>query len=76
MNPRSRDGAGEGRPCLAQVNVSRPRAALDSPLMGGFLAAIEPVNRLAEASPGFVWRLRSGESHARCSSARTGSRSW
>jgi hypothetical protein len=31
--------------------------------MGGFLAAIEPVNRLAEASPGFVWRLRSGESH-------------
>lgn len=27
--------------------------------MGGFLAAVDPLNRLAEQAPGFVWRLRS-----------------
>ncbi len=31
--------------------------------MGEFLAALEPMNRLADQSPGFVWRLRSHESH-------------
>lgn len=31
--------------------------------MGEFLAALEPVNRLADHSMGFVWRLRSSESH-------------
>lgn len=34
------------------------REPLDSPRMGAFLAAADPVYRLAELSPGFVWRLR------------------
>jgi hypothetical protein len=48
---------------LAQANVARQRAPLDAPEMAGFVVALDPVNRLAEASPGFVWRLRSSEAH-------------
>jgi hypothetical protein len=36
------------------------RGALDSAEMSGFVAALDPVYRLAEESPGFVWRLRDG----------------
>lgn len=43
---------------LAQVNVARLLAPLDSAQLGGFLAALEPINALAERSPGFVWRLQ------------------
>ena len=31
--------------------------------MGEFVAALDPVYRIAERSPGFVRRLRSGEAH-------------
>jgi len=48
---------------LAQANIARMRARLDSPVMDEFVAALDPVNRIAEHSPGFVWRLRSSESH-------------
>jgi hypothetical protein len=48
---------------LAQANVARQRALLDSPVMGDFVVALDPVNRIAEHTPGFVWRLRSSESH-------------
>ena len=43
---------------LAQVNVGRFRAPIDSPLMEGFRARLVPVNALADQSPGFVWRLQ------------------
>ncbi len=43
---------------LAQVNVARARAPLSSPVMEGFTSAIEAMNRHAESSPGFVWRLK------------------
>lgn len=42
---------------LAQVNVGRAKAPLDCPLMAGFVANLDRINALAEASPGFVWRL-------------------
>lgn len=42
---------------LAQLNVGRLRAPLDSPAIAGFVALLEPVNALADAAPGFVWRL-------------------
>jgi hypothetical protein len=42
---------------LAQINVGRIREPLDTPLLAGFVAALEPINALADASPGFVWRL-------------------
>lgn len=47
---------------LAQVNVARMRATLDDPRMAGFVAGLEPVNALADAAPGFVWRLQDEES--------------
>jgi hypothetical protein len=41
---------------LAQINVARLRAPLDSPQLAGFVALLEPINALADSSPGFVWR--------------------
>ena len=49
---------------LAQVNVAIMRAPLDDPSMGGFAMAFDPVARLADESPGFVWRLRRGSGHS------------
>jgi hypothetical protein len=45
---------------LAQVNVALMRAPLDDPVMAGFAHAFDAVARLAEESPGFVWRLPTG----------------
>ncbi|SMB90063.1 DUF3291 domain-containing protein [Deinococcus hopiensis] len=39
---------------LAQVNVARLRA----PELADFIAGLDPVSALAEAAPGFVWRLQ------------------
>lgn len=46
---------------LAQVNIGRARASLDDPIMQSFVARLDEINALAEASPGFVWRLKSDE---------------
>lgn len=42
---------------LAQVNIARMRAPIDDPIMADFVAQLESVNAMADASPGFVWRL-------------------
>ena len=42
---------------LAQANVATLRASYDDPLMSDFVEQLDPVNALADASPGFVWRL-------------------
>jgi hypothetical protein len=49
---------------LAQLNVGRTKAPLDSELLSGFVEALEPVNALADSSPGFVWRLQTEEGDA------------
>lgn len=41
---------------LAQINIARARAPLTDPLLADFVARLEEINRLAEQSPGFVWR--------------------
>jgi hypothetical protein len=43
---------------LAQVNIGRIVAPMDSPAMAEFKANLDPINSLAESSPGFVWRLQ------------------
>lgn len=43
---------------LAQLNVGRLRAPIDDPVIDDFRNNLEPVNALAEVSPGFVWRLQ------------------
>src|SRR5262245_44990338 len=53
---------------LAQVNVMRVKAPLDSPALAAFIAAIDPINAIADAAPGFIWRLKNaydGESPLR-----------
>ncbi|HEU5160426.1 MAG TPA: DUF3291 domain-containing protein [Streptosporangiaceae bacterium] len=42
---------------LAQFNVATQRLPLDDPRMADFVALLEPINALADRSPGFVWRL-------------------
>jgi hypothetical protein len=43
---------------LAQLNISRMNApSIDHPLMADFVAQLDAVNALAEASDGFIWRL-------------------
>jgi hypothetical protein len=42
---------------LAELNVATPRFPLDDPRMAGFVSQLEEVNALADAAPGFVWRL-------------------
>lgn len=49
---------------LAQVNIGRARAAMDEPIMAEFKAALDEINALAEASPGFVWRLKGDNNNA------------
>lgn len=42
---------------LAQLNLARLKAPKGDPLTDEFFKSIPPINMLAEASPGFVWRL-------------------
>lgn len=43
---------------LAQLNVARAVAPLDSPPLADFIARLEEINTLGDRSPGFVWRLQ------------------
>ncbi len=49
---------------LAQVNIARMLAPLDDPALGDFVAGLDPVNAIADTSPGFVWRLQTEEGDA------------
>ena len=49
---------------LAQLNIARFRLPLDDPAMAGFVAALDPLNAIADATEGFVWRLQTEEGNA------------
>ena len=49
---------------IAQVNIGRIKAPLDDPSMVGFMSRLDEINALADASPGFVWRLQTTEGNA------------
>ena len=49
---------------LAQVNIARLRAPLDSEALSGFVAALDPVNASADRADGFIWRLQTDEGNA------------
>jgi hypothetical protein len=49
---------------LAQLNIATLLAPLDSPQLAGFVEALDPVNALGDASPGFVWRLQTEDGDA------------
>jgi hypothetical protein len=42
---------------LAQVNIGRLKAPIDAPEIRDFVDNLDRINALAEAQPGFVWRL-------------------
>ena len=46
---------------LAQLNIGRLSAPLDSTQLADFVAGLGPVNAAAESAPGFVWRLKDDE---------------
>lgn len=43
---------------LAHINIARMRGDWEDPVMAEFFARLDAVNAIAEASPGFVWRLQ------------------
>ena len=43
---------------LAQLNIASMKEPLESPGMADFVNNLERINALAEASPGYVWRLQ------------------
>jgi len=49
---------------LAQVNIGRARGEMTDPVMAGFVARLAEINALADASPGFVWRLQTEDGDA------------
>lgn len=49
---------------LAQVNIGRMKAPIGDPIMEGFRSQLDPINALADKSPGFVWRLQTEEGNA------------
>lgn len=49
---------------LAQYNIAKLLAPLDSPQLAEFMEALDPLNQLADASPGFVWRHQTDEGNS------------
>lgn len=49
---------------LAQINIARAQAPMDSQLMEGFVDRLEEINAMADSSPGFIWRLQSEDGDA------------
>ncbi len=46
---------------LAQLNIAKAKYSLEAPEIKEFVDNLEPINKLAESSNGFIWRLK-GES--------------
>ena len=49
---------------VAQLNVGRLRAPIDDAMIDDFRNNLDPINALAEASPGYVWRLQDDAGNA------------
>ncbi|MGW8730213.1 DUF3291 domain-containing protein [Streptomyces sp. NPDC055808] len=49
---------------LAQVNIARLKYPLESVELTDFVTALDPVNAVADAADGFVWRLQSDSGNA------------
>jgi heme-degrading monooxygenase HmoA len=49
---------------LAQLNIAHLKAPIESPLLADFVANLDRINALAEASDGFKWRLMTDDGNA------------
>ena len=43
---------------LAQLNIAHLLAPIDSPTLEDFVSELDRINALADAAPGFIWRLQ------------------
>lgn len=49
---------------LAQINIAKAIAPIDSEIMQGFVNQIAAINQLAEQSKGYIWRLEGAYENA------------
>ncbi len=49
---------------IAQINIAKMKGPLESPVMKEFNDFLGPINKLAEESEGFVWRMKDEEEEA------------
>lgn len=49
---------------LAQLNIARLLAPVDSPQLAEFVARLADINALADAAPGFIWRFQTEDGDA------------
>ena len=49
---------------LAQINIAQMKDTMESDIMSDFVANLDEVNELAEASEGFIWRLKGDDNNA------------
>ena len=49
---------------IAQINIGRMVAAIDSEEMSGFVNRLDEINALADQAEGFVWRLQTEDGDA------------
>jgi len=49
---------------VAQMNVGTTLFPIGDPRIAGFVDKLDEINRLADSSPGFVWRLQSASGNA------------
>ena len=49
---------------IAQLNIARMVAPIDSDTMSGFVARLDEINALADRYQGFVWRLQTEDGDA------------
>jgi hypothetical protein len=49
---------------LAQINIGRLKHPVDDPRVAEFMNNLDAINAMAEATPGFVWRLKDDSGNA------------
>lgn len=49
---------------VAQYNIAWMKTPLDDPAMADFHANLDPINKLGEVTPGFVWRHKGDEGNS------------
>lgn len=49
---------------LAQINIGKAKGPMDAAVMKEFSDNLDPINQIAESSPGFIWRLKDESGNA------------
>jgi hypothetical protein len=49
---------------IAQINIGKVLYPVEDPRMAGFMDNLDTINALAEATEGFIWRLKTDEGNA------------